>query len=152
MGVYKSRKNNYYLRMFLGGGSCNLVRYSNTYVKGYNGLKIEVGYNKLYVKPCKSINFSTSNPKFRLIKGSKLIWTLWIPMLANVLSLFKSLMLSEKRFFRKNIFDRYKQIYKQVSQSLKVRFYKTNLGSKYWRHSSSSCLSLESLVRSCHRF
>ena len=70
VGVYKSRKNNYYLRMFLGGGSCNLVRYSNTYVKGYNGLKIEVGNNKLYVYPCKSINFSTSNPKFRLIKGS----------------------------------------------------------------------------------
>ena len=28
--------------LFSGGGSCNLVRYSNTYVKGYNGLKIEV--------------------------------------------------------------------------------------------------------------
>ena len=138
--------------MFLGGGSCNLVRYSNTYVKGYNGLKIEVGYNKLYVKPCKSINFSTSNPKFRLIKGSKLIWTLWIPMLANVLSLFKSLMLSEKRFFKIKIFDRYRRIYKKVLKSVNLIFDKNVLGSKYWRHCRSPCLSLESLVRSFHRY
>ena len=76
VGVYKSRKNNYYLRMFSGGGSCNLVRYSNTYVKGYNGLKIEVVYDMLFVYSCKSINFSTSNPEFRLIKVSQLTWTL----------------------------------------------------------------------------